>query len=64
MQETSLELWGKLYETATRIKERKPWVEFWEMDLIGIQEEEGKKPVFFNIIGHEAKEYSMVAYEG
>ncbi len=64
MQETSLELWGKLYETATRIKERKPWVEFWEMDLIGIQKEEGKKPVFFNIIGHEAKEYSIVAYEG
>lgn len=64
MQETSIELWGKLYETATRIKERKPWEDFWEMDLIGIQEDPGKKPIFFNILGQEAKEYGIVAYEG
>lgn len=64
MQGAALQAWGKLYETATRIKERKPWEEFWEMDLIGIQEEEGKKPIFFNILGKEEKGYGIVVYEG
>lgn len=64
MQGAAIEAWGKLYEVATRIKEKKPWEEFWEMDLIGIQEEEGKKPVFFNILGQKGKDYGIVAYEG
>lgn len=63
-QETLLEEWGKLYEITSRIKERAPWEEFWEMDLIGIQGEEGKKPVFFNILGKEGNGYGIVVYEG
>lgn len=64
MQGAGIETWKTLYETATRIGERKPWEEFWEMDLIGIQEEEGKKPVFFNLLGKEGNGCGIVVYEG
>lgn len=60
---TGREAWKNLYETATRIGDRKPWEEFWEMDLIGIQEE-GKKPVFFNLLGKEGNGCGIVVYEG
>ena len=38
-QDASMEEWGRLYEAATKLKEKKPWEKFWDMDLIGIQEE-------------------------
>lgn len=63
MEIAGIEAWKNLYETATRIRERKPWEEFWEMDLIGIQEE-GKKPVFFNLLGKEGNGCGIVVYEG
>lgn len=37
-----------MYKAATRIKERKPWEKFWDMDLIAIQrgkEEEDNKEI-------------------
>ena len=63
MEIAGIEARKNLYETATRIRERKPWEEFWEMDLIGIQEE-GKKPVFFNLLGKEGNGCGIVVYEG
>ena len=31
-KEASLEQWKILYESATRIKELKPWENFWDLD--------------------------------
>lgn len=64
IQEASMEEWKVLYETATGIKERKPWEEFWDMDLIGIQEAEDKEPVFFNILGKNGECFGIIMYEG
>ena len=33
-KEASKEEWKKLYDVATRIKELKPWEDFWDLDLI------------------------------
>ena len=49
--EASLEQWRLLYESATRIKERKPWEKFWDMDLIGIRDGAEEETVFFSILG-------------
>ena len=36
-KEATLEQWSALYEAATRIKERRPWEKFWDLDLIGVR---------------------------
>lgn len=46
-EEASLEQWKVLYETATRIKELKPWEKFWDMDLIGVSRGNEENTVFF-----------------
>ena len=38
-QEATIEVWRELYQLATKIKELKPWEQFWDMDLIAIQDE-------------------------
>ncbi len=45
-KEASIEQWKKLYETASCIKELKPWEKFWDLDLIGIRYGEKEKKVF------------------
>lgn len=62
--EASLEQWGILYEAATRIKERKPWEKFWDMDLIGIRYGAEEDTVFFSILGRGGDCYGIVVYEG
>lgn len=49
--EASIEQWRTLYETATNIKELKPWEKFWDMDLIGIRDGAEEDTVFFSILG-------------
>lgn len=39
-KETTLDQWKVLYEVTTRIKELKPWENFWDMDLIGVLKED------------------------
>ena len=39
-KEASKEEWKKLYDVATRIKELKPWEDFWDLDLICLREGE------------------------
>lgn len=63
-KEASLEQWKVLYETATRIKELKPWEKFWDQDIIGIQYEKEEDTVFFSILGRSGECYGIVAYEG
>lgn len=63
-EEATLEQWKVLYETATRIKELKPWEEFWDMDLIGVSMEEEKEPVFYSILGRGGACYGIAVYEG
>ena len=52
-QDASMEEWGRLYEAATKLKEKKPWEKFWDMDLIGIQEGDKQDTVFITILGRE-----------
>ncbi len=62
--EASLEQWRLLYESATRIKERKPWEKFWDMDLIGIRDGAEEETVFFSILGRGGDCYGIAVYEG
>lgn len=62
-KEASLEQWKSLYEATSKIKEKKPWEQLWDMDLIGIQY--GKDDiVFFSILGHGGDCYGIAVYEG
>lgn len=63
-KEASLEQWRVLYEAATRIKERKPWEKFWDMDLIGIRDGAEEDTVFFSILGRGGDCYGIAVYEG
>lgn len=47
--EATIEEWGRLYETATRIRELKPWVLLWNMDLIGIRVGNDRKIPYFTV---------------
>lgn len=62
--EASLEQWKILYETATRIRERKPWDKFWDMDLIGVRNGAEDDTVFFSILGRGDECYGIAVYEG
>ncbi|MDE6973572.1 MAG: hypothetical protein K2P38_10805, partial [Lachnospiraceae bacterium] len=63
-KEASLEQWKELYEVATRLKERKPWEKFWDMDLIGIRNGAAEDTVFFSILGRGSECYGITAYRG
>lgn len=63
-EEASLEQWKVLYETATRIKELKPWEKFWDMDLIGVSRGNEENTVFFSILGRGGDCYGIGVYEG
>ncbi len=63
-EEATLEQWKALYETATRIKELKPWEKFLDMDLIGISKGDEEDTVFFSILGKGGDCYGIAVYEG
>lgn len=63
-KEATLEQWRALYEAATKIKERKPWETFGDMDLIGIQTGPEEDTAFFCILGKNGDCYGVVVYEG
>lgn len=63
-KEASLEQWRVLYEAATKIKERKPWEKFWDMDLIGVCEGAMDETVFYSIMGRGGSCYGIAVYEG
>ena len=63
-KEASIEQWKTLYETATRIKEMKPWEKFWDLDLIGIRTGAEEDTVFFSILGRGGDCYGIAVYEG
>lgn len=63
-REASLEQWKEMYETATRIKELKPWEKFWDMDLIGVRNGAEEDIVFYSILGRGGDCYGIAVYEG
>lgn len=63
-KEVPIERWRELYETAAKIKEKKPWETFYDLDLIGIQEGKREDTVFFSILGHGGSCYGVSVYEG
>lgn len=63
-READIEQWKELYEIATRIKEKKPWEKFWDMDLIGIGDGREEETAFISILGRGGDCYGIVVYEG
>lgn len=63
-KEASLEQWRVLYEAATKIRERKPWEKFWDMDLIGIRKGAEEETVFISVLGRGGECYGIAVYEG
>ncbi len=63
-EEASIAQWGQLYEAATKLKEKKPWERFWDMDIIGIQEGGEEDTVFISILGRGGSCYGIAVYEG
>ena len=62
--EATLEQWKSLYETATRIKELKPWEKLWDIDLIGISRGDEENMVFYSILGRGEGCCGIAIYEG
>ena len=63
-KEASKEEWKKLYDVATRIKELKPWEDFWDLDLICLREGEREDAAFVSVLGRGGECYGIVVYEG
>ncbi len=63
-EEASIAQWGQLYEAATKLKEKKPWERFWDMDIIGLQEGSQEDTVFISILGRGDSCYGIAVYEG
>lgn len=63
-KEATLDQWKALYEVTTRIKELKPWENFWDMDLIGVLKEDDDEPIFYSILGRGGNCYGIAVYEG
>ena len=63
-KEATLNQWRVLYETATRIKEKKPWETFMDMDLLGFRYGAKEDTIYFSILGHHGDCYGIAVYEG
>lgn len=63
-KEALLEQWKVLYETATRIKELRPWEKFYDMDLIGFRYGAEEDTIFCSILGRGGTCYGIAVYEG
>lgn len=63
-QEATIEAWRELYQLATKIKELKPWEQFWDMDLIAILDKDEEEPVFISVLGRGGECYGLSVYEG
>ncbi len=63
--EAAINEWKKLYATATRIKELKPWEQLWDMDLIAVRTSEDiEDTVFFCVLGRGGACYGISVYKG
>ena len=63
-KEATLEQWKELYELCGKLKELKPWEEFWDMDLLVICPEGRKKPYFCSVMGKVGSCYGISVYKG
>lgn len=62
--EATIEQWKDLYEVATRIKELKPWEEFWDLDIICLSEGDLENAAYISILGKGGGCYGIAVYEG
>lgn len=63
-QEASLEQWKSLYQAADAVIKLAPWEDFWNTDLIAIQENEEKEPLFMSVSGRGLHSRGVTMYEG
>lgn len=62
--EATIEQWKDLYEVATRIKELKPWENFWDLDIICLSEDNLENAAYVSILGKGGGCYGIAVYEG
>lgn len=63
-KDATIKEWKQLYELTTRIKELEPWKNFWDLDIIGIQEGAEEDTAFISILGKGGDCYGFSIYEG
>ncbi len=63
-QEASLEQWKSLYQAADAVIKLAPWEDFWNTDLIVIQENEEREPLFMSVSGRGIHSRGVTMYEG
>ncbi len=63
-QEASLEQWNSLYQAAAAVVKLAPWEDFWNTDLIVIQENEEKEPLFMTVSGRGLHNRGASIYAG
>ena len=63
-KQPSLDTWQRLYKAAIEIKKIKPWLEFWDSDLITVQLPNRDEPVFISVMGKSELCYGISVYPG
>lgn len=63
-QEASLEQWNALYQAAAAVTELAPWEDFWNTDVIVIQESGEKEPLFMSVSGRGIHSRGVTVYAG
>lgn len=63
-QEASLEQWNSLYQAAAAVTKLAPWEDFWNTDLIVIQESRKQEPLFMSVSGRGIHNRGVTMYIG
>lgn len=61
--EATTEQWKALYEAAERVRKLEPWTQFWDTDIIKVQEDPAAEPVFFSVMGAAGSRCGFSAFE-
>lgn len=63
-KEANLMQWKDLLDAAVVLKNRKPWLHLWDMDLITIQFPDEEEPVCCSILGRNGECFGIGVYDG
>lgn len=62
MNKSELQIWKRLYNTASEIRDMKPWRRLGDTDLFCMELEELPYPVYFNFLGKTGGRRGIVVY--
>lgn len=63
-KEADIQKWKELYELAFEIKQRKPWQQLADMDLIAVKLADREEPVYCSIMGSGGEYFAVACYMG